>query len=304
MVGSAKKRSAVGQLEQKWGPIMALPAILGFLIFALGPIIASFFLGMTNWQIGAPVKFTGFANYAHMLHGDPIVWKSLFATTYYSLFSIPVGIIVAFLFAIMLNQKVKGLPIFRTVFYLPVIVPSVANMMLWIWLFNPTYGLLNQILQSVGLPASQWIYGSGSAIPSLVLMSTWGVGNTVLIFLAGLQGIPDHLFDAVEVDGGGAWHKFLHITIPAMSPTIFFNLILSIIGAFQTFNQAYLMTSGGPDFSTYFYVYEIYTQAFTNGDMGYACALSWLLFIIIMVLSLVVFKTSKYWVYYEGGETA
>lgn len=298
------RRSGVASVEARWGPLFALPAILGFLIFSLGPFVASLILGMTNWSIGAPAKFIGFQNYVTMFTKDPVVWKSLYATSYYALVSIPVGIIVAFFIAVLLNQKVKGLSVFRTIFYLPVVVPSIANIMLWIWLFNPNYGLLNAVLQSLGLPASQWIYDSSSAIPSLVLMSTWGVGNIVVIFLAGLQGIPDHLFDAVAVDGGNAWHKFLNVTIPAMTPTIFFNLVLSIIGAFQTFNQAYLMTQGGPNFATYFYVYDIFVQAFTNGAMGYACALSWLLFIIIMVFSIVVFRTSKYWVYYEGGDAA
>lgn len=301
---SKRTRSGVASLEGKWGPLFALPAILGFFIFALAPFLASFAIGLTNWNIGAPVKFIGFQNYTNMLTKDPVVWKSLFATTYFALFSIPIGIIIAFVLAMLLNQKVKGLSIFRTIYYLPAVVPSIANIMLWVWLFNPNYGLLNAILQSMGLPSSQWIYSASSAVPSLVLMSTWGVGNTIIIFLAGLQGVPNHLFDAVEVDGGNAWHKFLYVTIPSMTPTIFFNLVLAIIGAFQTFNQAYLMTQGGPDYSTYFYVYDIFVQAFTNGNMGYACALSWFLFIIIMVLSVTVFRTSKYWVYYESGGAA
>lgn len=283
---------------------MALPALLGFFIFALGPFVASFFLGLTNWKIGEPEKFIGFSNYTHMFTGDAIFWKSLYVTVYYALFSIPVGIVLAFFVAILLNQKVKGLSIFRTIYYIPVIVPSVASILLWLWLFNPTYGLLNSILQLVGLPPSQWISSEGTAIPSLVLMSTWGIGNTVVIFLAGLQGIPAHLFDAVEVDGGGAWSKFLHVTIPSMTPTIFFNLIMSIVGAFQTFNQAYIMTNGGPNYSTEFYIFYLFQQAFSYGDMGYACALAWILFIIIMILSIVVFRTSSYWVYYEGGDAA
>lgn len=298
------KGSGMAKVEARWGPLFALPAILGFIIFAFGPFVASFVLGLTNWSIGAAPKFIGFGNYVHMFTKDPIFYHSIFATVYYALFSIPVGIIVAFFVAILLNQKVRGLSVFRTIYYLPVVVPSIANIMLWIWLFNPNYGLLNALFQAVGLPPSQWIFGSSSAIPSLVLMSTWGVGNTVVIFLAGLQGIPEHLFDAVSVDGGGPWQKFLHVTIPAMTPTIFFNLVLSIIGAFQTFNQAYLMTQGGPDFATYFYVYDIFTEAFTDSSMGYACALSWILFLIIMVLSVIVFRTSRYWVYYEGGESA
>ncbi|GMA61059.1 sugar ABC transporter permease [Alicyclobacillus fastidiosus] len=297
-----KRGSGVESMERKWGIIFALPSILGFLIFALGPFLASFLLGLTKWQIGAKPQFIGLGNYHHMVSQDPVFWKSLWVTLYYSLLAVPIGMLLAFLIALLLNQKVRGLSLFRTIFYLPYVVPSVSSIMLWMWMFNPTYGLLNGFLKALGLPASQWIYSPSTTIPSLALMSIWQLGNTVIIYLAGRQGVPVHLYDAVEVDGGGAWSKLIHVTIPSMTPTILFNLVLSIIGTFQTFNQAYLMTQGGPNYASQFFVYNIFQYAFQYGDMGYACALSWILFIIIMILSVVVFRTSGRWVYYEGAD--
>lgn len=299
-----KRGSGIQRMEQKWGILFALPSILGFLIFALGPFLASFALGLTKWQIGAKPTFVGLGNYHHMVSQDPVFWKSLWVTLYYSLLAVPIGMILAFLIALLLNQKVRGLSIFRTIYYLPYVVPSVSSIMLWMWMFNPTYGLLNAFLSALGLPASQWIYSPSSAIPSMALMSIWQLGNTVVIYLAGRQGVPVHLYDSVEVDGGGAWTKLIHVTIPSMTPTILFNLVLSIIGTFQTFNQAYLMTQGGPNYATQFFVYNIFQYAFQYGDMGYACALSWVLFIIIMILSVFVFRTSGRWVYYEGADAA
>ncbi|WP_274649255.1 carbohydrate ABC transporter permease [Paenibacillus humicola] len=293
--------TGLSRLERNWGILFALPPILGLCIFTVGPVIASFFISMTDWTIGSSWTFTGMDNYKTIFTEDPLFAKSLFATVYYSIGSIPLGLLLAFLVAFLLNQKVRGLSVFRTIYYLPAIVPSLANTMLWIWIFNPDFGLLNAVLKAAGLPTSQWIYGESTAIPSLILMSTWGIGNSVIIFLAGLQGVPSHLYEAVEVDGGGAWRKFIHITVPSMTPTIFFNLVLSLIGTFQIFNEAYIMTQGGPNNATLFYVFYLYRKAFTESKIGYASALAWILFLIIMVLTLVVFKTSSKWVYYEEG---
>lgn len=297
------KRSVSGilRMERKWGLILATPVMLGLLVFTIGPVIASFFFSLTDWRIGNEMSMVGFDNYKTILTEDPTFTKSLYVTTYYSLFSVPVCLTIAFFIAFLLNQKVKGLSIFRTIFYLPTIVPSIASTMLWIWLFNPDFGLLNSILDSLGLPESRWIYDEGTAIPSIVLMSTWSVGNTVIIFLAGLQAVPRHLYEAVEVDGGNAWRKFYHITLPSMTPTIFFNLVMMLIGTFQAFNQAYVMTQGGPNNSTLFYVYYLFRTAFTETKIGYASALAWILFLIVMTLTFIIFQTSKKWVHYEGG---
>ncbi|PLS01054.1 carbohydrate ABC transporter permease [Neobacillus cucumis] len=297
-----RQSSGIYRMERNWGILFALPAILGFLIFTVGPMIASLFYSLTDWTIGGDMHFIGLENYITLFRTDDLFRKSLFSTTYYSLGSVPIIIIVGFFIAMLLNQKVKGLPIFRTIFYLPVIVPSIANSMLWLWLFNPDFGLFNTILKELHLPTSQWIYDEKTAIPSLILMSSWGVGNIVVIFLAGLQGVPTHLYEAVEIDGGNSWHKLLHVTIPMMTPTIFFNLIMSLIGMFQEFNMAYIMTQGGPNNSTLMYVFYLYRKAFMETKIGYACALAWILFLFIMILTFIVFKSSKGWVYYEGGD--
>ncbi|WP_399538673.1 carbohydrate ABC transporter permease [uncultured Paenibacillus sp.] len=292
--------SGIARMERKWGVLFALPAMLGFIIFVAGPMIASLIFSMTDWSIGSDMKFTGLENYRTMAAEDPLFSKSLFVTLYYTIGSVPLGIMAAFLIAMLLNQKVKGLAIFRTVYYLPVLVPSIANSMLWLWLFNPDFGLFNSMLRSVGLPGSQWIYSETAAIPSLILMSTWGVGNAAVIFLAGLQGVPGHLYEAVEVDGGGALRKFWHVTLPSMTPTIFFNVIMGMIGTLQVFDQAYVMTNGGPNNATLFYIFYLYRKAFSEAQMGYAAALAWVLFLIIMALTALVFRSSRFWVYYEG----
>ncbi|QJD87806.1 carbohydrate ABC transporter permease [Cohnella herbarum] len=296
-----RNKSGILRMERKWGILLALPAMLGLLMFTVVPVIASFFFSITDWRIGNEMTVIGFDNYATILTEDSTFTKSLYVTTYYSLFSVPVCLTIAFLIAFLLNQKVKGLSIFRTIFYLPTIVPSIASTMLWLWLFNPDFGLLNSMLESMGFSGSRWIYDEATAIPSIVLMSTWSVGNTVIIFLAGLQAVPAHLYEAVEVDGGSGWRKFYHITIPSMTPTIFFNLVMMLIGTFQAFNQAYVMTQGGPNNSTLFYVYYLFRTAFTETKIGYASALAWILFLIVMTLTFIIFQTSKKWVHYEGG---
>ncbi len=190
-----------------------------------------------------------------MLVDDRLFRQSMFVTFYYTLGSVPLTMIVAFFVAILLNQKVKGLAILRTIFYLPVLVPSVASAMLWLWIFNPDFGLFNAGLQALGLPGLQWLYSESTSVPSLILMSSWGMGNAMIIFLAGLQGVPRQLYEAIDVDGGNALHKLTYVTIPLMTPVIFFNMIMALINTFQVFNEAYIMTGGGPNNSTLFYVF-------------------------------------------------
>jgi multiple sugar transport system permease protein len=296
----ARRRMGIQRLEARWGVLLAMPAILGYLLFVIGPIIASFVIGLTDWKIGGTPAFVGLANYQHMVTEDELFGKSLFTTAYYTLGAVPLGLIVAFAVAMLLNHQVRGKSIFRTIFYLPVLVPAVANNILWLWLFNPEFGLLNSAARSLGLPESQWIYDETTVIPSLILMSAWGFGNAAVIFLAGLQGVPTHLYEAIEVDGGTRWHKFRYVTIPMMTPTIFFNLVLGLIGTFQVFNEAYVMTGGGPSDASLFYVFYIYRTAFTQSNMGYASALAWALFVIVLIVTLLVFRSARSWVYYEG----
>ncbi|GAA3223119.1 carbohydrate ABC transporter permease [Nonomuraea helvata] len=286
------------RLETRWGILMALPAILGFVIFTIGPMVASAFFSLTDWTIGASPSFIGLDNYATMVK-DELFWKSLSTTAYYTLGAVPLVLIVSFVVALLLNQKVRGLAVWRTIFYLPTLVPAIANVVLWIWIFNPDFGLLNSLLREGGLPGSQWIYGESTAVPSMIIMSTWGFGNTMVIFLAGLQGVPRHLYEAVSIDGGGVWRRFWHVTLPMMTPTIFYNLVVGVVGTFQVFNQAYVMTEGGPNHATLFYVYYLFRKAFTESEMGYASALAWTLFMIIMVVTFLMFRNARRWVYYE-----
>jgi multiple sugar transport system permease protein len=288
------------RFETRWGILMALPAILGFAIFTIGPMVASFFFSLTDWQIGGSPSFVGLDNYSAMVN-DELFWKSLSATTYYTLGAVPLTLIVSFAVAMLLNQKARGLSLWRTIFYLPTLVPAIANVVLWIWIFNPDFGLLNSMLRQTGLPESSWIYGEKSAVPSLILMSVWGFGNTMVIFLAGLQGVPRQLYEAVAIDGGGTWARFRHVTLPFMTPVIFYNLVTGVIGTFQVFNQAYIMTQGGPNNATEFYIYYLYTKAFTDSEIGYASALAWVLFVIVLVITVLLFRNARRWVYYEMG---
>jgi multiple sugar transport system permease protein len=297
-----RRHSGLGRSEQRWGPIMAAPAILGFAVFTLAPMVASLFFSFTDWTIGGSFSFTGLTNYKRMFFHDPLFYKSLTVTLYYTLASVPLILIVGLLAALLLNQDARGKGIFRTIYYLPTLVPSVASAVLWIWIFNPDVGLLNSMLRDLGLHGSQWIYDSSTAVPSLILMSAWGFGNAAVIFLAGLQGVPRHLYEAVAIDGGGAWRKFRNVTLPMMTPTIFYNLVTGVIGTFQVFNQAFIMTQGGPNNATEFYIYYLYQTAFTKSQMGYASALAWVLFFIVLVITLLLFRNARRWVYYEVGD--
>ena len=264
------------------------------------PILGSLYVALTDWRIAGTPSWVGAENFSRIFTEDRLFRKSLAVTAYYSLGSVPLRMLVAFAVAVLLNQRIRALPVFRTIFYLPSIVPLIASSVLWIWLFNPDFGLLNAMITPLGFRKSAWIYGSGSVIPALILMSLWDIGPMMIIFLAGLQGVPRQLYEAVEIDGGNPWHKMSRITIPLVTPTILFNLILSIIGAMQTFVQPYVMTEGGPNNASLLYVLYLYNKAFQQSQMGYASALAWVLFVVIALLSLVVFRTSSRWVHYAG----
>lgn len=288
-------------VEARYGLLLALPAILGFLIFTLGPLFASLILSFTDYTVSKAPSFVGVKNYVRLFSNqDPFFYKSLGVTLYYVVLSVPVSMVSAFLLALMLKHNMKGKALFRTIFYLPSIVPAVATATIFMWLLNPDIGLFNQILKAVGLPTSQWIYSEKTVVPTLALMNAWTVGGTMLIFLAGLEGIPNQYYEAVDIDGGNAWNKLWTVTIPMMTPTIFFNLVMGIINGFQTFTQAQIMTEGGPNNASLFYTVLIYREAFKSFRMGNACSLAWVLFVIIMLLSSLVFRSSSSWVYYEG----
>ncbi len=283
------------------GVTFTLPAVIGFAALILIPMIASLFLSFTDYSaFGAP-KFIGLSNYQKMFSSEDVFFlKSLKATAYYTLLSVPAQIVFAFVVALILNSDIKFRAFFRMVFYIPTIVPAVASAVIWLWLLNPDFGLVNQMLSKIGLPTSSWLFDEKSVIPTLALIGLWSTGGTMIIFLAGLQDIPRHYYEAIDVDGGNSFHKLFSITIPLMTPTIFFNTIMAIINSFQVFTQAYIMTEGGPNDASLFYVFYLYREAFKNANMGYACALAWILFIIIVVFSTIILKTQNKWVYYEG----
>jgi len=282
--------------------LFAAPWIIGFLCFTLGPMIGSFLLSFARYDIITPPSWVGLDNYRALFTSDDLVWHALRVTFTFSLGAVPLGLLISFLLAILLNQKVRGIYLYRTLFYLPSILPAVPVALLWLWIFNPNFGMLNNALAVVGISGPQWLFDEFWVIPALILMSLWGVGGSMVIYLAGLQGIPDHLYEAAEIDGAGWWVKFRQVTVPMMSPVIFFNLVMGIIGSMQTFTQVYVMTQGGPANASLVYGLYLYNNAFQYFKMGYASALAWLLFAIILLMTLLVFRSSSIWVYYEGGK--
>jgi len=287
--------------NQICGLLFAGPAILGFVLFTLGPMVVSFVYSLTDYSVFKnALHFIGLRNYIRMFSGaDPFFYKSLKATFLYVVMAVPCFIAFSFALAMLLNAKIKGVAFFRTVFYLPSIVPVVASAMIWMWMYNPDLGLINSLLKAVGLPTSLWLFSEKMVIPSIVFMGMWSTGGTMVIFLAGLKSIPEHYYEAVEIDGGSGWRKFIHITVPMMTPTIFFNTVMGLIGTFQVFSEPYILTNGGPNDASLFYVFYIWREAFRNSSMGYASALAWVLFVIILIFTVFIFKSSK-WVYYEG----
>jgi multiple sugar transport system permease protein len=286
--------------EHLFGLLFALPAILGFLIFVLGPMVASLILSFTDYAIVNKAKFVGFENYTILFTSDPFFYNSLGVTLYYICLSIPLNICAAFFVAIMLNQDIKCRGFLRLAYYLPTIVPVAATSVIWKWLFDPALGIINFFLMSFGLPTSKFLFDEATVLPSMAVMGVWQTGGTMLIFLAGLQGVPRQLYESVEVDGGRAWHKFLHITIPMMTPTIFFNVVMGFINGLQVFTQSYIITGGGPNNKSNFIVLQLFKEAFTYSRMSKACAIAWILFLIVCAVTVLNFKMSKLWVYYEG----
>lgn len=283
------------------GLLFAAPAILGFLIFNIGPMLASLYFSFTDYSVTGGTHFIGLNNYQNIFSGnDPYFYKSLLVTGYYVALSVPLQMAYAFLLAVLLNQNIKCRSLFRTIFYLPSIVPAIALSMIWLWILDPDLGLANELLKIFGLPTSRWIFEENTVIPTLAVMSTWTTGGTTVIFLASLQNIPRHLYEAVEIDGGNAIHKFWKITIPTMTPIIFFNLVMALIGGFQVFTQSYVMTQGGPNNASLFYVFYLYREAFQYQRLGSACSIAWVLFVIIMAVTALIFKSSDSWVYYES----
>ena len=281
------------------GYLFILPVVLGLLIFTIGPMITSLLLSFTKFPILRAPEWIGVRNYFNMLTKEKYFWQACRVTVTYALTAVPLGIVGSFVLALLLNQRVKSIAFFRTCFYMPTVVPAVANAMLWGWLLNADYGLINAILLRLGLPTSRFLSDPESALGSLVLMSLWGVGGGMVIYLAGLQGISESLYEAAKIDGANEVQLFVNITIPLMTPTIFFNLVMGLIGSFQYFTSAFILTAGGPLHATYFYNLMLYERAFRFTQMGMASAMAWFLLVIVLALTLLVFRSSSLWVYYE-----
>ncbi len=285
-----------------WGYIFISPWILGFLLFSGGPLIFSLYMSFTEWDILSSPKFVGLDNYSFALQEDPQFWNSLWRTSYFAVLAVPLGLIGSLLLAILLNQGLRATSLFRTLFFLPHLTPAVAMAILWSWLLHPTLGFANTFLGNMGIPQFAWLTSKETVIPTLVMISLWaGVGgNTMLIFLAALQGIPKDLEEAAELDGAGSWSKFRVITMPLISPVIFFNLILGIISSFQVFTLAFVATEGGPSYGSWFFILHLYNQAFKYFRLGYGAALAWIFLLIVLAITLVNFTVSRRWVYYQG----
>jgi multiple sugar transport system permease protein len=292
-------RSSGVRKEAVQGFLCVAPWLIGFIVFTAGPMIASLALSLTDYEILRPISFIGLGNFTKAWH-DPLFAKSLFNTAFYTLLYVPLHLMSALLVAMMLNVKAKGISIYRVVYYIPSIMPAVANAFLWMWIFNPEYGLANAMLDMVGIGPQKWLFDYNLAKPSLVIMGLWGLGSSMIVFLAGLQGIDPFLYEASSIDGASTWTNFWKITLPMMTPTLFFNLTMGIIGSFQVFTAAFIATAGGPNNATLFYVLYIYNQGFAFTKMGYASALAWVLFIVVLLVTLIQFKTAGRWVYYEA----
>ena len=295
--------SSMLRREERFGWLFASPWIIGFFLFTLGPMIVSFGLGFTEYSIASPPQFVGLANYARALTSkDPLFWPSLGRTLLYAGLVVPLSLTGSLLIALLLNQRLRGTALFRTLFFLPSLVPVVASAVLWTWLFQPEFGAINWLLGLAGVDGPRWLADSRWALPSVMIMALWGSigGSTMIIFLAGLQGVPTELYEAAEIDGARPVQCFFRITLPLISPTIFFNLVIGLIAALKVFAVAFVATRGGPDYATWFFILHLYQTAFQYVEMGYGSALAWVFFVIVITLTIINVQMSRRWVYYEG----
>jgi multiple sugar transport system permease protein len=286
--------------ENFTGYLFIAPWLIGFLVFSLGPFIQSFYLSFTRYNIVQPPKFIGLANYRMMLFDDELFWKSLWVTIRFALCSVPMVLVVGVLLALLLNSNVKGIAAFRTIFYLPSIIPTVATTSIFMWILNPQVGMVNQILDLIGIKGPAWLSDPTWTPWSLVFMSVWGAGGSMVIYLAGLKDIPTYLYEAATLDGAGPIQKLKTVTLPMLSPVIFFNLVMGIIGTFQYFTQAFMISKGqgGPEDSTMFYALYMFQRSWKYMDMGYGSAMAWVLFVLIIFITAVIFRSHTRWVHY------
>lgn len=297
------KWSRVRRREAIAGILWSSPWLLGFLLFTLGPMVASLYLSFTDYTISSAPNWVGLQNFVRALSGaDDLFWPSLGRTLQYALVMVPLGIIGSLLAAVALNQRLRGKAIYRTLFFLPSLTPVVASAVIWRWLFQPEWGAANWLLWNLGIQGPKWLDDPDTAMLSLMIMALWGSigGSTMVIFLAGLQNVPQELYEAASIDGAAGFTRFRHVTLPMISPTMFFNLVIGIVAALKVFASAVVATGGGPSYATWFFVLHLYQNGFQSFDMGYASALAWIFFVVVMAFTLINIFTSRRWVYYEG----
>ena len=303
-LATRRKLSRVALAEERWGYLFILPWLAGFVCLTVGPMIASLYLSFTRYEFPLAPKWIGLANYSKAIFKDDLFYTSLGNTLYYVGIGVPLGLVASLCLAMILDRGMRGRAVLRTIYYLPSIVPTVASTFLFMYIFQPQYGLINGWLWDLfRVEGPGWFNSRTWVKPTFILMSLWGAGGArMIIFLAGLQNIPTELYEAAEVDGANRWRKFLNITLPMLSPTVFFNLITGLIGAFKIFGPAFVATGGGPYYGSYFYVLHLFNNAFQFWNSGYASALAWILFLFVLVLTLVQFRVAKSWVYYESSQ--
>jgi multiple sugar transport system permease protein len=299
---AARRRSwFAGESAKFW--LMMTPALIGFIVFSAGPMLVSLYLSFTKYDIVSPPKWIGIRNYLYLLRNDPAFWPSVKVTAIYASASVPLSLTIALLIAMLLNQRMVARNLFRTIFFLPALLPAAASGVVWVWIFDPTRGLLNHLLAVVGIPGPAWMESTTWALPALIIMSLWGFGRAMVIFLAGLQEVPQQLYEAAELDGASSWHRFYHVTLPVISPVLFFNLVIGIIDALKAFDLAFVTSTtagagaGGPARATLLYTLNLYQKAFNYFHMGLGSAMAWLLFLAILLLTAINFRLEKHWVH-------
>jgi multiple sugar transport system permease protein len=294
------KHYSLRQREEIAGWLFASPWIIGFLVFTAGPMLASAIFAFTEYNIIEPPRWIGLRNFWFAFNDDALVWQSLKVTTIYAFVSVPLQIIFGLAIALLLNTNISGLQYYRTIYYLPSVLSGVAVALLWRWIYAPNFGLINSSLATLGIKGPGWLGDPRWALPALIGMSLWHVGGGIVVYLAGLQGVPTELYEAAEVDGASWWPRFYHVTIPMITPVLFYQLVIGVIAALQTFTQAFIMTNGGPRNATLFYVLYLYRNAFQFFKMGYASVLAWILFFYILLLTILIYRSSDLWVFYSG----
>jgi multiple sugar transport system permease protein len=293
------RMSRMGRSQAIWGYAFVAVPVLGFVVFALGPMIASLYLSFTDYEVLAPPEWVGLENYTRLFTRDFFIGRTLANTVFY-LVGIPIGMAISLLLAMALNQKLRFQSLFRTVFFVPAVCSIVAAALLWKWIYNPDYGLIGTYLRMLGVdepPA--WLSNPRLVKPSLILMGIWGgLGYNMILFLAALQGVPKHLLEAASLDGASAWQRFRHVTLPAISPTTFFVAVTGVIGGLQNFDQVYVMTRGGPEYGSATFMLYLYVTGFQYFEMGYASAMAWLLAALVMIVTFLQFRLARRWVSY------